>query len=293
MSTTGVDDTELRLARLTLLALRGNVPDDVPFRPGLVRLPPVMTPIADRQAALSLALRTKPLQCYAEVEDGLFTVVARRFPFARQPDPDEDPDASWWRAVSGGDVGRAILCLGRPGEWLCLTIDEFHAWQREYQNPSGGYVADRGSRAGEIPDDARRDAETRGAVAFLHFWAPRTSDRSTGTFHIERLQPIGVSGAETEACGRCGTRPAQYEVRWYDEARPPRALCQHCIDVEYAVDQFDAARSLGRWAEELAEMERRTGPEELSEQAHFLAVWWAFRSKPPFVREFVAKHRRY
>ena len=99
MTDFGVDEAELRAARLALLALRANVPDDLPFRPDAVRIPPAAALLGEREAALSLALRSKPLRCYADVEDGVLTIVPQRL----RPDvaPDHRFDESPWRRLLG------------------------------------------------------------------------------------------------------------------------------------------------------------------------------------------------
>ena len=293
MTTVGASEAELRAARLTLLTLRGAVPDDLPFRPGIVRLPPVSAPVSDREAELALALRTKPLECYADVEEDVLTVVARRVangPASALRWPD---DTSFPPHPDFGDLSRVALCLGRPDDWLCITLEELEAWKRAYSCLPSGYVAGEYRSRLDIPEAARREAEARGAVALLRFWAPHRADPVAGRLYITRIERGADAQEVAVSCERCRARPAQYEVSWYEDPRPRRSLCQHCIDVEFEVEQFDTARSLERWAAELADAERTQHAEELSEMAHFNATWWAFKPKPPWVRAFIVKHRRY
>jgi hypothetical protein len=73
---------------------------------------------------------------------------------------------------------------------------------------------------------------------------------------------------------------------WLDGSRPTRGICQHCVDEELDVQQFNTAREMGR----LLEAERSADGESLARMAEFYEEWWNGKETPEFISAFIARH---
>ena len=284
----GVDDAELLRARLTLLALRGGVPREVVIRPDVVRIPPADRLLGTDDAAVSLGLLTKPLAFYSEVIEGVLNVVRWRVPVRAVKGGADRPSTQQRRERYGPDYrDGSVLCRGRDGESLRISWADFETWEFEYPwlIPSGYAIKELDTSITPAADKSHSDSEQ--TLEVMDFSGGASQDPLPGRIFVERL------AADRPMCERCRERRAEFVIRWFEEPQPPRELCQRCIDEELTTEQFDRARSHEQWRAELADAERTLSADELSELAHKQAAWWAYATIPPYVREFIARHRRY
>jgi protein-arginine kinase activator protein McsA len=101
---------------------------------------------------------------------------------------------------------------------------------------------------------------------------------------LSRLGP----GHEILPCDTCRSRPAAFELAWLDNSRPMRGICQHCVDEELDVRQFDTAREMSR----LLDAVRTADSEALARRAEFYEDCWKGKEMPAFIAAFVARHLR-
>jgi hypothetical protein len=284
-------------ARLTLLYLRAAVPAESPLREDVCAVGHGTEPVSTAEAARRLAKSPKPLTCYAAMTGDLLVVELRFSERWRQAftttKPADDLQDEWYRQRYGEDFrDRAVLCVGR-GEWLLTTFGELAEWRRDYPflgpgGCAGDDFTEEGAAGRSVPPAAIAAAAERGAV-HIQLYGPSVSDDGV----VGRIRVTRYEAAQGEApmCERCAERQARFAVHWLEGERPTRSLCQRCIDEELETYQFDEARELDRRFAEFMTAERTLTSAELAEMAEEQAMWWAVRHQPPFVREFIARHR--
>lgn len=296
-------DAELA-ARLTLFFLRGHVPAHWTLRDDAFAFARGEAPVSTYLAMQRLIESPKPFVCWAEM-DGDVLVVQTRLPgsirslhaFGTQArlDPllaarDQREHGAGWREVKA-------LCLGR-GEWHVVTLGELEAWRRDYviargHGSSGGrldQLDDAAMTRHDVLPEALADALSQGAIELQDYYFDARL-RSGPEVHvaITRIEP---GPRPSPLCEQCGEREARYTVEWLDDEHPPRYFCQRCIDDDEAVDfAFDAGRDLERERVDLSITEIAGTRAELAARAEELAFTWAMRDPPPFVRDFIDRHR--
>src|ERR1700722_12984112 len=102
--------------------------------------------------------------------------------------------------------------------------------------------------------------------------ASNADDGFAYRIQLTRLDPA----PRTTWCDTCRSRSAIFELGWLDRSRPTRGICQHCVDEELDVRQFNIAREMGR----LLEAERNADSASLARMADFYEEWWN-RKTPP------------
>jgi len=291
-------DPELA-ARLTLLHLRTAVPDELPLRQGVCAVGYGSTPVATREAARRLAVMPKPLACYAAVDGDVLVVELRfseqwRHVLTQRQSTDLHAEFFDGHAERYGPDFRSryVLCTGRDA-WELATFDELVEWQRAYPylGPGGWVENDIATlHAGDrrVPPAAVAAAKARGAVHVRRYLPTDSDDGITGHIYCTRYE---ASAQTPPGCARCGVRPARFAIHWFERTHPVRSLCQRCIDEELNTYQFDKARDLDRHRAEILRAERTMGRAELAQLAEDQAMCWALRVTPPFIRNFIARHR--
>src|ERR1700739_4511370 len=116
----------------------------------------------------------------------------------------------------------------------------------------------------------------------------RLDDGITGRIYLERVDPP----SRRTACDTCRSRPALYELHWFDDSTPVRGLCQRCVDEELTTQQFDTARGMERLRASLLDAELHDDADQLAKLAEFHQEWWSLHVEPPFVAAFIARHGR-
>jgi hypothetical protein len=295
-------DPELA-ARLTLFFLRAEVPSRWLLRDDAFAFARGEAPVSTYLAMQQLLERPKPLVCWAEM-DGDVLVVQTRLPgsirslhtFGTQArlDPvlaarDQREHGAGWRDVK-------VLCLGR-GEWHVLTLGELEAWRREYVIATGhGWAGgrldqldDEAMTRHDVPPEALADALSQGAIELHDYHGTGRIAEPEVHVAITRIEP---GQRPSLLCEECRQREARYTVEWLEDEHPPRHFCQRCIDDDDVVDfEFDDGRDLDRERTDLSITELSGTPAELAARAEELAFTWAMRDPPPFVRDFIDRHR--
>ena len=295
-------DAELA-AHLTLFFLRGHVPAHVTLRDDAFAFARGEAPVSTYLAMRRLVEAPKPFVCWGEV-DGAVLVVQTRLPgsirslYGADVESPVDPVLAMRERDLHGEGWRdvKVLCLGRA-EWHVLSLGELEAWRREYVIASGhGWsvhmldgMDDEVMTRLDLPPEALADALSQGAVAVHEYHAAR--QRTAPEVHVA-IARIAPGPRPSPLCEQCGEREARYTVEWLEDEHPPRYFCQRCIDDDEVVDfAFDEGRDLERERVDLSITEVSGTRAELAARAEELAFTWAMRDPPPFVRDFIDRHR--
>ena len=272
-------ERDVLCARLTMLAIRASIPEDVHVSGDRWRLSRQGPDLSPATAEAQLAGMTRPIECYGDVEDGVTVIVVkslahRGFAFF----------TSSFRGSFGADYGdKPVLCVGRDAE-MVVTFNEFVDWQETHCCHTSGH----GSTPVDIdivPPEARTEADRRDVVYIWTFTPNRRTDPIRDRIHITKFSTVN-----RPICGECREYPAMYTVWYYMAASRERDFCQRCIDNRMTVLEFDHGRGVARLETELALLERTASREVLVERAAELAQWWALKWKPPFMRRFIEKY---
>src|ERR1700722_16614619 len=116
----------------------------------------------------------------------------------------------------------------------------------------------------------------------------RHDDGITGRIYLERVDPPD----RRTPCDTCRSRPAAYEMHWFDDSSPVRGLCQRCADEELTTQQFGTARDMERLRASLLHAELHDDADQLAKLAEFYEGVWDHYVAPPFLAGFITRHRR-
>jgi hypothetical protein len=111
-------------------------------------------------------------------------------------------------------------------------------------------------------------------------------DGITGRISLEKIDTNG----RPSTCDTCRTRPALYELHWFDSSAPVRGLCQRCADSEFTTYQFDMARRMPQERERILDAELHGTAEALAQLAEGYDGYYSQFVPPPFVAAFIARH---
>jgi hypothetical protein len=288
-----------RAASLTIFMLRASVPAGWPLRADVVAFGLAEGPVDTDAAVRRLVAAPKPFVCYGEVR-GDVLVIQTRLPGRRLPALAEPEDEShdFLAAADQRDFGPGyrelpVLCVGRD-EWRIHTLGELEAWRREYHLANGGSwggspiedVEARNTGVWRVPVKAIAEGYAHRVVRVQDY-----SNESEGYEEHVAIARIEPGTRPTFPCEHCGQREARYTVEWLEDDHPPRRYCQRCLDHDLDAICFDTGRDLEKLRVDLSVAELAGTHAELADAAEELAFDWALRHPPPFVREFIARHR--
>lgn len=286
-------------ARVTLFMLRARVPAGWPLRADAFAFGLDEAPVDADEATRRLVAAPKPLACYAETRGDVLVVQTRlpescRLPVGEGADIALDFSAERDREELGAEYRRVpVLCLGRD-EWHILTLGELEEWRRDYRLVrSFGWgsapldeVEAQNDIRWHVPPKALVEARARGVQRVQDY--ANDSDGRDEYVAITRIEP---GTRPSFACEHCGERDARYLVEWLDAEHAPRRYCQRCLDHELEAIDFDQGRDLEKLRFDLSVIQLTGTRAELTARAEALAFEWALRHRPPFVADFITRHR--